>query len=234
MQLEEVMAKNRQTGRGYAAEGKERSLTAQEFLDISIELGATQLNPDYRALHEAFAAWMVRRLNIRTSLELGSGPGYLLYCLNRLGVDARGLDGNPHSRDFFTKHHPEYADRYRIDPLFEQAYAPVDAFLSIEVFEHIEDAGLHAIMTKVRDQVRPRFIVFSSTPHADPNPGWDLQWGHINLKQPAQWHAFFARFGYEPVPGIRPPVTEWATLYRKKPSHPQVSYRFSLSPARPG
>lgn len=119
MQIEEVMAKNRQTGRGYAADGKERSLTAQEFLDISIELGATQLNPDYRALHEAFAAWMVRRLNIRTSLELGSGPGYLLYCLNRLGVDARGLDGNPHSRDFFTKHHPEYADRYRIDPLFE-------------------------------------------------------------------------------------------------------------------
>lgn len=231
--ISEVIEQNRVSGRGYDALGCPRAFTSKEFLDISIELGATQLTPEYRTLHEVFASWIAGTLGIRSSLELGSGPGYLLYCLNRLGIDARGVDGNEHSREFFVSQHAEFAERYLIDPLFAQSYRPVDAFLSIEVFEHIDDSGLAAVMAKVRDQLRPRYIVFSSTPFADPHPDWDLQWGHINIKQPAQWHAMFAHYGFEPVPSLRPPVTEWATLYRKRAPHPVVSYQFNLNPARP-
>ena len=232
MSVEELFEKNLRIGRGVDAQGNPRALTHREFLDVSIEMGWTQQNPDYRALFEHLATWVVRNLKIRTSLELGAGPGYFLYCLNKLGVDARGIDGNPHSRDFFAAYHPPYAQRYVIDSLFEQTYQPADAFLSIEVFEHIDDAGLEAVMTKVRDQVRPRYIVFSSTPHADPNPNWDFQWGHINLKQPGQWHALFARFGFEPVPALKPPITEWATLYERKGLNHNIAYNFSLTPAR--
>lgn len=233
MSIQEAFQKSQQTGRGFDAQGNPRPLTPREFLDVQIEIGATQQSPSYRALFEDFAVWVVRHLKIRTSLELGAGTGYLLYRLNRLGVDARGIDGNPHSRDFFAAYHPPYVHQYVIDPLFEQTYQPVDAFFSIEVFEHIDDASLETVMTKIRDQLQPRYIVFSSTPHADPNPSWDVQWGHINVKQPEQWHALFARFGFEPVPELKPPVTEWATLYERKGLNHNITYNFSLTPARP-
>ncbi len=71
---------------------------------------------------------------------------------------------------------------------------------------------MHNILAKVRGEVMPRFIVFSSTPHADPNPGWDFQWGHINIKPPEEWHALFRQYGCE-LADVRPPVTEWASLY---------------------
>jgi len=214
LSLAEVLEKNRTTGRGYNADGSPRALTAQEFFEVSNEAGWNQGNPDYRGLFEHFARWVRANLNIRRSLEIGAGPGYFLYCLNRLGIDARGIDGNEYSRAFFQELHPEYSGQYTLDPLFTGSYGRVDALFSIEVFEHIDDAGLDAIMKKVSSVLKPRYIVFSSTPHADPNPHWDLQWGHINLKQPAQWDDFFGRHGFLRQPGLRPPVTEWATVYR--------------------
>lgn len=113
---------------------------------------------------------------------------------------------------FFLQHHPEFADRYVLDKFFEQDYDHVDAIISIEVFEHIPDTGLHNILKKLRDRIRPHFIVFSSTPNADPNPGWDMQWGHVNIKQPEEWDELFRSYGYE-LSTATPPVTEWASLY---------------------
>jgi hypothetical protein len=210
--IADLMAENRQTGRGFDPIGNLRSLTAKEFFDISDELGCNQRNEDYRRLHEHFAVWIKQFLGIRTALEIGAGPGYLLYCLNQLGIDSVGVDGNEFSRAFFLEHHPDFAGKYVLDPLFEKPYHRADALVSIEVFEHIPDDGLHNIMAKVRDEIRPRFIIFSSTPYADPNPGWDFQWGHINIKQPEEWHALFRQYGYE-LTAAKPPVTEWASLY---------------------
>jgi SAM-dependent methyltransferase len=210
--LEHVLERNRLQGRGFDERGAPRPLTPREFLEVSVELGATQEDPVYRALFAGLARWIRETLPVRSSLEIGCGPGYLLFCMNQLGIDAIGVDGNPHSRDFFVARHPAYAQRYRIDPRFEQAHAPADALIVIECFEHIPDDGLHALMRKVRDEIRPSFIVFSSTPHASPHPGWDVQWGHINVKPPEGWRALFAQYGFH-LTAAKPPVTEWAALY---------------------
>lgn len=208
----EVLALNRQLGRGIDSSGNPRPLTDKEFFEVSDELGQNQRNADYRRLHEFLATWIRDALSPRSALEIGSGPGYLLYCLNRLGIDATGLDGNPYSKGFFDRCHPDYQQRYLLDKYFEGHYEPVDVVVSIEVFEHIPDEGLERILARVRRDIRPRYFVFSSTPHHDPNPGWDMQWGHINVKQPAEWHQLFGRFGFR-LANIRPPVTEWASLY---------------------
>ncbi len=214
MNLDQILEKNKLLGRGYRPDGQPRALTAQEFFEISHEAGWNQFNPEYRQLFEHFAYWVRINLNIRSSLEIGAGPGYFLYCLNRLGINAKGVDGNAYSRALFQKCHPEYAQQYALDPLFKGNHARTDTLFSIEVFEHIDDAGLGAIMQKVREDVMPRCIVFSSTPHADPHPNWDMQWGHINIKQPEQWDNFFAGYGFERQVDLKPPVTEWATVYR--------------------
>lgn len=212
LSLAELLALNRQLGRGFDPAGSPRPLSDREFFEVASEMGQTQRNAEYRRLQEFLAVWIRDALAPSSALEIGSGPGYLLYCLNRLGIDARGVDGNPYSKAHFDRCHPEFAARYVLDRYFEGSYGPADAVVSIEVFEHIPDDGLERILEKLRRQVRPRHFVFSSTPHPDPNPGWDLQWGHINIKQPEQWHGLFARFGYRPV-DTRPPITEWATLY---------------------
>ena len=80
------------------------------------------------------------------------------------------------------------------------------------MFEHIPDEGLYKILTKVREEIQPEFIVFSSTPYADDIPEWDVAWGHCNVKQPDQWASLFKEFGYELSP-IRPPILEWSSLY---------------------
>lgn len=192
--------------------GEIRSLSDYEFFEVCIEMGWNQHHADYRALFETLANWIKGELNVKSSLELGSGPGYLISCLNYLGINAVGVDGNRYSQKFFQDAHPAYAHQYYLDKFFEYHYSPAQAFIAVEVFEHIPDEGLMKILNKVREEIRPEFIVFSSTPHADIEPAWDVAWGHCNIKQPDQWAHFFQNFGYELSP-LRPPITEWAALY---------------------
>ena len=44
-------------------------------------------------------------------------------------------------------------------------------------------------------KIKPKFILFSST--SESKPGWDEQWGHINVKQQADWVLMFKKMGYE-------------------------------------
>jgi len=210
--IDEVLARNVALGRGVDADGQKRALTPQEFFVISAELGLNQDNPEYARLFDGLVAWIKWELPSRSAVELGAGPGYLLHRLNQRGVTTIGCDGNIFSRDFFVERHGEHADRYRIDPTFSLDYPSVDLFLAVEVFEHIPDDALEEIMKKVSNALRPRFVLFSSTPYVDPHPGWDMQWGHINLKTPQAWDSWFAGHGYHRT-GLQPPVTPWAVLY---------------------
>lgn len=210
--IHDVIEKNRRIGRGYSEQGAPRLFTEQEFFDISMELGWNQLDAGYRRLHEKLALWIKGNLSVATALEIGCGPGYLTYCLNALGVACTGIDGNPYSKNLFDQLHGPFSSAFVLDKGFDNLYSEVDVVISIEAFEHIPDADLNKILSKVRQQIRPKFIVFSSTPYQDPNPEWDIQWGHINLKQPNEWHTLFKSFGYA-LSVLKPPVTEWASLY---------------------
>ena len=210
--ISDVLELNKKRGYGYDEFKNFRPLTSKEFFDISCEIGCNQDNPEYRNLFEKLSRWISKNLKVQSALEIGSGPGYFLNCLNELGVDARGMDGNSFSQEYFKSKHPKYSDRYHLDPLFQESYSPVDVLLTIEVFEHIDDNGLVAVFKKIKEQIKPKFIVFSSTPHADPNEGWDLQWGHINMKPTTEWDKLFAQNGFV-VSANRPPVTPWARLY---------------------
>jgi SAM-dependent methyltransferase len=213
--IQQIIADNHSTGRGYDSKGLPRPLSEREFFEVSEEMGCNQSNSDYRKLFENLAAYIHKFPSIRSALEMGCGPGYLLYSLNKIGIDTAGVDGNGYSKDFFTRKHPEYAHKYHLDPLFAERYEKADLFIAIECFEHIPDANLNLVMDKVRCEIQPDFILFSSTPHPDPDPHWDIQWGHLNIKQPQEWHIFFSRYGYALTKG-KPPVTVWASLYKRK------------------
>lgn len=222
--IEQVLERNKTRGYGYDESGKVRPLNSKEFYEISCEMGLNQDNPEYRRMFENFSKWVVRTLKVKTGLEIGSGPGYFLYCLNKLGLETRGMDGNSFSQAYFQAKHPEFANHYHLDPYFEQSYGEVDVLLTIEVFEHIDDLGLEAVFKKIREQVKPKVIVFSSTPYADPHPGWDMQWGHINMKPIPVWDDLFAKNGFVASKRI-PPVTDWARLYLNESVLAEPKYR---------
>lgn len=222
--VKEILERNKPRRFGVDDQNKLRQFTSEEFFTISCEMGWNQDNPQYRKMFEKFSKWVVRTLKVKTGLEIGSGPGYFLYCLNKLGLNTRGMDGNSFSQAYFKSMHPEFADRYHLDPFFEQSYGEVDVLLSIEVFEHIDDEGLESVFRKIREQVKPKVIVFSSTPYADPNPGWDEQWGHINMKPVEAWDELFLKNGYIASKTI-PPITDWARMYVKESALSEPKYR---------
>ena len=213
--IQQLLADNQRIGRGYDSQGLIRALSEREFFEVSEEMGCNQNNRKYRKLFENLATYIIKLPDIRSVLEMGCGPGYLLYCLNKMGIDTAGVDGNGYSKNFFDRKHPKFAHKYHLDPLFVEKYERADLFIAIECFEHIPDVGLNRIMDKVRCEIQPEFILFSSTPHPDPDPNWDIQWGHINIKQPMAWRDFFLSHGYELTKEV-PPITLWASLYKKK------------------
>lgn len=215
---------NKILGRGYTPDGDFRPLTDEEFFQISWEMGANQLDSGYRNLFKGLAEWIKKELSPTTALEIGCGPGYLLHCLNQLDINTIGVDGNPYSMKFFISEHPEHAAKYILDKEFQKTYAMVDVMIAIECFEHIPDEGLHQLLKKISGNQKPKFIVFSSTPHRDPHEGWDIMWGHINLKTESQWIELFAQFGYAPVRDVIPPATPWSLLFQSKESARTAPY----------
>ena len=179
----------------------------KEFFDYEVEHGRTPENPDYLALHAATAD-LIAKYKPRRVLEIGPGAGTVIECLAQKGIYAAGIDSNPFHRDYFIRRNPLLADRYGLlDHKFDlQSF---DFVVSIEVFEHLTDAIIHEYMRPLK----PRYFLFSSTPHKS-TPEFDEQWGHITLKQEPEWIRLFSEYGYA-LKRKLPLPTEWALLFHK-------------------
>ncbi len=199
-------------GRGLDEFGQPRPYTDEEFFLVSHQIGANQFNSNYRKLFEVFSGWIVKEINPKSSLEIGAGPGYLLNCLNSLGIDSIGVDGNELSKKLYSELHPLYKHKYFLDKNFVGEYGEVDLLLAIECFEHISDENLIQLMAKISSKNKPKNIVFSSTPFVSEIENMDIQWGHVNIKSKLEWIDFFANFNYK-IMDLKPPVTEWALAF---------------------
>jgi hypothetical protein len=208
----DLMIINSVLGRGLDEFGQPRPYTDEEFFLISHQIGANQFNSNYRKLFEVLSQWIIREINPKSSLEIGAGPGYLLNCLNFLGVDSVGVDGNEFSKKLYSTLHPLYRDKYFLDKTFVGNYGDMDLLIAIECFEHINDEDLNGLMTKISTKNNPKKIIFSSTPFTFELENFDFQWGHINIKSESEWIDFFAKFNYK-IMDLKPPVTEWALAF---------------------
>jgi hypothetical protein len=77
----------------------------------------------------------------------------------------------------------------------------------IEVAEHMTDQEIE----KALNAIDPKYILFSSTPETTE---WDLDWGHINIKQEAEWIAMFETLGYKVIDKPNTPTT-WAMMLER-------------------
>jgi hypothetical protein len=176
-------------------------ISPKEFLEYELANGISADNPNFMQL----AKQTVNQLGIdyNTVLDFGAGTGVYSEAFRQSGKDVK-------SYEIWNEHRQYIRHKF---PLLEIVDQPIttDLMLFIEVAEHMTDDELVILMSKIN----PKFILFSST--SDVNPGFDEDWGHINIKQQIDWVAIWARMRYEFVQDLTFP-TSWSKLFKIKGS----------------
>ena len=185
------------------------------FFDKSVELGFT--TTDYESLVNLHTngARTLQIMGCTSVFEFGSGLGFFLSACQRVGLYKHvGYDINPYERDFAISKGID-PGRYLIGKF--KTHGSYDAIYSTEVFEHITDAELKKVMP-ILYKACNKYFYFTSTPHASADPAWDIEWGHINIKQKDEWIAVFKRHGFDYMRDANE-VTSWGLLFTKNENH---------------
>ena len=185
------------------------------FFDKSVELGFT--TRDYESLVNLHinGARTLQIMGCTSVFEFGSGLGFFLSACQRIGLYRHvGYDINPYERDFAISKGID-PGRYLIGKF--KTHGSYDAIYSTEVFEHMTDAELRKVMPVLYNACK-KYFYFTSTPHASADPAFDIEWGHINIKQKDEWIALFKRHGFDYMRDANE-VTSWGLLFVKNENH---------------
>ena len=185
------------------------------FFDKSVELGFT--TRDYESLVNLHTngARTLQIMGCTSVFEFGSGLGFFLSACQRVGLYKHvGYDINPYERDFAISKGID-PGRYLIGKF--KTHGSYDAIYSTEVFEHMTDAELKKVMPMLYNACK-KYFYFTSTPHSSADPAWDIEWGHINIKQKDEWIALFKKYGFDYLRDANE-VTSWGLLFVKNENH---------------
>lgn len=174
-------------------------ITPKQFLEAELKMGINADNPAFADLAKQTIG-QLSFYDITTVLDYGAGTGVYSNAAYMAGYDVYAYEIWQEHREYIKEQFPKV--KHTKKPI------TTDALLFIEVAEHMTDKELDSLM----NSINPNVILFSSTPHH--NPGFDEQWGHINIKQPEQWDRFFNKYAYMVDRVVKLP-TEWARIYLK-------------------
>jgi len=135
---------------------------------------------------------------IKTILDYGAGVGAYAWEAHKLGFDVYAFDIWQSHREYMAQTFPD----------LKQTKKPIttDLCVMIEVAEHMTDAEVIKLFKKIK----PTYLLFSA---CNTTTEMDEYWGHINIKQPDQWHEFLKQFGYDVVQKMLLP-TDHTFLYK--------------------
>ena len=122
----------------------------------------------------------------RNILDFGCGPAVMIDHMNDSGFMYVGCDYSDEAHSLYKKQYGKYPEQFRKDLDGCKGIA-FDLFLSFDVFEHMTDDEIRAVLDKIPD-IKTLFLNLSRSRHVP---------GHINLKKDAGWIRFFRKEGYE-------------------------------------
>ena len=173
-----------------AHHGVENSLESYEdFVLNQAEPGAEEFNADYftenwRANGNAYTIEARRKIEARNPqlirevfapkrvIDMGCGPGALMYLLNEVGVVADGVDFSSTSKEIAP---PEVADRIRIGSIID-IDVPSDSYdlvICREVFEHMPVLQVQKAVENLC-RIASRYIYVTTRFHPKPTSLWDV------------------------------------------------------------
>ncbi len=161
----------------------------EEFVLNQAEPGAEEFNANYfteawRADGNAYTIEARRKIEARNPqlikevfapkrvIDMGCGPGALMYLLQELGVMADGVDFSPTSKEIAP---PEVADRIRIGSIIE-IDLPSDSYdlvICREVFEHMPVLQVQKTVQNLCC-ISSRYIYVTTRFHPKPTSLWDV------------------------------------------------------------
>lgn len=161
-------------------------------------------NEGFVNMFRATANKVASLIEFKTFADIGGGVGTYSLAMKELNKHVSYYDLN--------KHHFNYAMLHDVANIYKQCditetKITADLVACIEVMEHITDDKLHRML----DNINCKYFHFSSTPHLTT---WDAEWGHINVKQEAEWIALFNKHNFELLTKIEVPTT-WSLLFKK-------------------
>ncbi len=187
------------------------------FFDKSVELGFT--TRDYESLVNLHTngARTLQIMGCTSVFEFGSGLGFFLSACQRIGLyNHVGYDINPYERDFAISKGID-PGRYLLGDFARLKISKYDAIYSTEVFEHMVDGELNAVLPKLYKACN-KYFYFTSNPFTSTIPEWDIEWGHINIKQKDEWIALFKKHGFDYLQDATD-VCSWGLLFKKNENH---------------
>jgi 2-polyprenyl-3-methyl-5-hydroxy-6-metoxy-1,4-benzoquinol methylase len=175
-------------------------ITPQQFLETELSMGISLDNPNFLALAEA----TVKQLDIQyvTVMDYGAGIGVYANAFHEAGKKVKVFE-------IWEPHRQYIKDKLPHIEIIDRPQPFVDLMLWIEVAEHMTDQEISTLMSKIN----PEHILFSST--SQHSPGFDEQWGHINIKEQSEWIQLFDRFGYVLIQDLQYP-TPYTKLFKRK------------------
>jgi len=183
------------------------------FFDKSVELGFT--TRDYLSLVNLHTngARTLQIMGCSSVFEFGSGLGFFLSACQRIQLfNHVGFDINPYERDFAISKGVA-PEKYLLGDFEKIKLGKYDAIYSTEVFEHMTDQEINAVLPKLYKACN-KYFYFTSTPHPSADPAFDLEWGHINIKQKEEWIALFNQHGFDFLQDAKD-VCRWGMIFKK-------------------
>lgn len=174
-------------------------LRDKDFLDWELKNGIGFHNPGFKELAKSTVRQLAE-LDYLTVFDYGCGTGVYADAFQKVGKAVAVWDLFPAHLEYVKKNAPELVIAKR--PF------TTDLLLWIEVAEHMTDVEIDNLLSKIN----PKYILFSST---SKRTEWDENWGHINIKEQADWIQLFSRYGYKLKRELSAP-TAWAKLFESE------------------
>jgi 2-polyprenyl-3-methyl-5-hydroxy-6-metoxy-1,4-benzoquinol methylase len=159
-------------------------------------------------------------------LDMGCGPGALMYLLWELGVEVDGIDFTPHSRMLAQ---PEIRDRIIIGPVTEPQVPDksYDLVICREVFEHLTVVQVQKAVEAIC-RASSRFVYATTRFHPEPESllsfttQFDVDPTHITLLNKEFLRCLFVLQGFRSRPDLEARM-DWGgkgrvLLYERQPA----------------
>jgi 2-polyprenyl-3-methyl-5-hydroxy-6-metoxy-1,4-benzoquinol methylase len=172
-------------------------ITTKEFLEKELEWGISFANPGFKNL-ALVTAKQFTDLPIKTVMDFGAGTGVYSDAFHNEGYETFVYEIWDEHQVYIKENAPH------LNIIDKPITTDLMAF--IEVAEHMTDKEILSLFKSVK----PTYVLFSSTSE---KTDYDEQWGHINVKQQAEWIAMFKKLGYELDRHLFAP-TSWSKLFK--------------------
>lgn len=175
-----------------------KQIAPEVFLESELANGISLDNDSFLGLART-AVEQLRNYSIKTILDFGAGVG---------AYTKAALDNyyEVYTYEIWDAHKNYMKSKMPNVNIVEEP-VQTDAMLFIETAEHMTDEELHSLFKKIQ----PKYILFSST---SATTDFDIEWGHINIKQQDEWVTFFSNLGYRLEKELGQP-TSWSKLFIK-------------------